>query len=233
MVLKLDDIKAHHGKLHSKWRKTMDYLIERKIKAGYGIITNSLDDDLPAYFEELKKYQQTGFCEFWYHGHTHGETKVDGKRRTEFSGPSVEEQAALFTKANQLATEKLGFTLTAFGAPFNQTDANTIQAFAQDPHMKVWLFAPGKADLADGQRGLLRVVELESPTFVPNFESVVQTFVHNRNTEYLVMQGHPTHWGNDRWDEFVQIIDFLTEQGCEFVLPTDMAPAAATTAQTP
>ena len=39
---------------------------------------------------------------------------------------------------------------------------------------------------------------------------------------YIVLQGHPNQWDEQRIKEFVQIIEFLQKEGCEFVLPSQM-----------
>ena len=41
--------------------------------------------------------------------------------------------------------------------------------------------------------------------------------------DYMVMQGHPNGWGEEKIAELEKIIDFLLSEGCEFVLPGEYA----------
>lgn len=42
------------------------------------------------------------------------------------------------------------------------------------------------------------------------------------NKPYIVLQGYPNLWNEDRIQEFILIIEFLKSQGCDFILPSEM-----------
>src|SRR5262249_48257568 len=107
---------------------------------------------------------------------------------------------------------------------FNATDANTVKVLAEDPDIKVWMYGDPKNPA--GKVVLARnAVNIETPTFIPNYAAFLEAYVHNRKGEYFVMQGHPTHWDDDRWNQFVKIVDFLIAQKADFVFPREFAAA--------
>ena len=71
------------------------------------------------------------------------------------------------------------------------------------------------------------MVNIEMPTFIPNFASFVEGYAHNRGGRYFVLQGHPTHWDDERWEQFTKIVGFLIGQKADFVLARDFAAGAA------
>jgi peptidoglycan/xylan/chitin deacetylase (PgdA/CDA1 family) len=176
ILIKVDDLRDFKGKVHPRWQKLVDFLKDRKIKAGIGIICNSLEKDNPEYIRWIKEQWATGRIEFWNHGYDHREWMEDGKKRQEFVGTSYEQQKEHLTLANRLAKEKLGFTLPAFGAPFNGTDAATRKALEEDPDTKIWLYGDMKNPA--GKLVLDRVgsVNIENPSFKPSLEKFIDGY---------------------------------------------------------
>ena len=43
--------------------------------------------------------------------------------------------------------------------------------------------------------------------------------------DYFVLQGHPAMWGEERFAEFLRILDFLTAQNARFLTPSECAAA--------
>lgn len=225
VVLKLDDLVVHKGSggVHPAWKRVAGLVRERKIKASIGIICNSLEGDNPRYFQWIKDQHAAGRIEFWCHGYDHRQWTEDGKTLQEFKGTSVEHQREAFQKSERLAKEKLGFPLAAFGAGFNAIDENTVEALAAVPEITVWLY--GNSNNPAGKVVLDRVgrVNIEQPTFVPDVEKFIAGYNRYPKREYFVIQGHPTHWDDARFAQFVKIVDFLTEQGAVFTTPSEYA----------
>ncbi|AHF90416.1 polysaccharide deacetylase [Opitutaceae bacterium TAV5] len=227
IVLKLDDMRARDGKVPAAWQRVVDFAVERKIKISVGIICNSLAADNPDYIAGLKKIAATGLVEFWHHGYTHGSSKdADGGRVTEFSRSSYEKQRDSLLRGMQLAQEKLGVTFVAFGAPFNATDATTARVLSEIPEIRVWLY--GNTRDTGGKFVARRVgsVNIENPVHKPNLSALVKGFEAAMSQEprpgYFVLQGHAGGWDDEKFAEFVRIVDYLTEQGCKFVFPSEL-----------
>jgi len=103
--------------------------------------------------------------------------------------------------------------------------------------MTVWLYNKpmDQAGLDLQAKGKVTVLErvwpvnLESVVGRANFASFLNGYAHNRGKAYFVLQGHPPlwGWGNDRFDEFFKIVDFLESQGAVFTTPAECAAAVA------
>jgi peptidoglycan/xylan/chitin deacetylase (PgdA/CDA1 family) len=236
VILKLDDLKQQDGKVHHLWTRTMDYLANRNIKAGVGVICKTLEEATPEYIDWICKRHDSGLVEFWFHAWDHGVWKTEsGKQLSEFDGRPVEEQAKRLADSQRLAKEKLGFAFKTFGPPGGghgpHQDAATAQVMSEDPDIKVWLYpspidAMGRKLAEEGKLTILdRVwaVDLEYQVGQPNFKRFVAGYARNPDREYFVLQGHPMHWDSTRFEEFKKIIDFLVEQNAVFMTPSEYA----------
>lgn len=220
ILLKLDDVvagKLTAGPVPPRWQKTLDYLKANQIKGSFGVICQSLENDYPAYFQWIKDVQNGGLVEMWLHGY-----KMRGAIDTgEFEQGTAEEQRAILAKSEQLAKDKLGFTLAAFGPHWSGTTDATDEALEGVPEIKIWLYGPAKPKFFT-RLSLERVMALENPTFVPDpvkFKAVYEKTAFNR--EVLVLQGHPNQWDDKRWAGFVEIIDFLKSKNVVFMTPSE------------
>ena len=221
IIIKVDDLRNAGGKVHPRWQKLVDFLKERKIKAGIGVICDSLEKDDPKYFQWIKDQHAGGLIEFWNHGYNHKEWEVDGKKVQEFKGPSYEDQKKNLLRCNELAKEKLGFTLPAFGAGFNAIDDNTAKALSEDPDTKIWLYGDVKNPAGKVVLDRIGNVNIENPSFVPSLDKFKAGYAKNPKRDYFVIQGHPAQWTDERFAQFVAIIDFLTTEKAVFTTPSE------------
>jgi len=111
IILKVDDLNNNGGEVHPRWQKFVDFTAERKIKSSIGIICNSLEKDDPKYFQWIKDQHAKGLIEFWNHGYTHKSWKEGDKTVYEFKDVPYEQQKKNLLRCNELAKQKLGFTL--------------------------------------------------------------------------------------------------------------------------
>lgn len=238
IILKLDDVKAVRGDVPGAWKKVAAFLAERRIKAGFGVICETLQDTAPdsAYVKWLKAQHDSGLVEFWFHGWDHGVHEESGVKYNEFNHRPYAEQKERFDKSQKLAKEKLGFAFQTFGPPGGtgngSFDAETCRVMQDEPDMKVWLYPQpldtlGKELAAKGKVVILdRVwaVNLEGAVGMPDYARFVAGYAANPQRKYFVLQGHPMPWvQGDRFAEFVKIIDFLVEQKAVFMTPSEYA----------
>ncbi len=226
VILKLDDFTAKFPSKDcpagSKWKKVVDIVEKKKIKASFGIILNSLEKDNQAYFDWIKEQDKKGNIEFWNHGMTHAENK-ETKAQEFNKGSSYEEQKATLEKGQKLAKEKLGITLTTLGTPFNSFSDDTEKALEDFPEIKVWFFGPGKPKISK-KLILGRVVNLESQVGNPDFDKFKESYeAKGKDREYIVLQGHPPMWDDKKFENFEKTIDYLLEKGCVFMTPSEYA----------
>lgn len=236
IILKLDDLRQIDGKVHGAWVRVADYLRGRGIKCNIGVITQTLAEATPAYTDWIKTRHASGEIEFWFHGWDHATWKNEaGKAFSEFGGRPFDEQWSRFDRSQTLASEKLGFRFATFGPPGGGSgahqDAATAEIMAKDPVMKVWLYPSpiddaGRRLAAAGKVTVLdRVwaVNLESKVGQADFAKFAEGYAKNPDRLYFVLQGHPTHWAGERFNEFVRIIDFLVAEKALFVTPSEYA----------
>lgn len=220
ILLKLDDVvarKKNDGPVSPRWLKVTEHLKAHGIKAGFGIICESLEEENPAYFQWIKDRQAGGMVEFWCHGYHLKQAGEPG----EFEQGTAEEQRAVLAKCQALAKAKLGFELPAFGPHWSGTTDATDEALQAVPEIKIWLYGPLKPKFFT-RMSIPRVLALENPTFIPDVEKFKVLYEKKAAQEpVLVLQGHPDQWNDERWAGFVGILEFLKSKGVEFLTPSE------------
>lgn len=236
IVLKLDDLKPLQGGVNPAWRKVDDLLAERNIKASYGIICDTLAQGNSTYIEWVKSLHNSGRVELWFHGWSHTPHSVDGVAYNEFAGWTYAEMKDLVDRSQTAAFEKLGFRFQTFGptgtgAPGSMLDETALQALHDNPDIHTILYQRPSDELSkkfshDGKLTFLdRVwaVNLESKAGVPDYELFAGGYAANPDRRYFVLQGHPGVWDQNRFNEFVKILDFLVSQNAVFMTPSECA----------
>jgi endoglucanase len=217
IILKLDDVATHGASdglpVSARWQRTADFIEKNNLKASFGIIGASLEQDNPAYLHWIKDLQRRANIEFWNHGYK--DRKAEDKTG-EFEG-SLEEQAAALRKTQTLAREKLGIELKVFGPHWSGTNQDTEKALAAIPEIKAWFYGP------QGSQKFVfeEVLTLENPIFVPDpdkFKEIYESRAQDKPC--LALQGHANQWDDQRWQGFVKIIEYLKSRGCVFMTPS-------------
>ena len=91
--------------------------------------------------------------------------------------------------------------------------------------IQIWFYGP-----EDSKKFILpRFLSLENPTHVPDFTKFKAAYERvGHDKKCLTLQGHPKSWNDERWDNFVKIIEYLKSKGCVFMTPSEyMALATA------
>lgn len=216
VILKADDFTVSGSSgISPNWRRFIQIVFRNDIKAGLGLIGNSLVGDNSEYQELIREMDRSERFEFWNHGYEHviGAIDSEGNVYYEFKNTPLEYQAEHLIRTQNLAKDKLGLTLHTFGAPGNAIDNNTAVALSNAPEIKVWLFGME----IGGKLSLKRLGEIEFPTLFPVYSRFVQEY--DSTTDCQVYQIHPNSWDEQRFDEFSKIIDFLISREVFFFKP--------------
>ena len=222
IILKLDDVTSNGARgnvpVSPRWQRVADFIEQSKLKASFGIIGSSLEQDNPAYFNWIKDLRRRGNIEFWNHGY---KDRKAADKTGEFEG-SYDEQFTALRRTQTLAREKLGFELKAFGPHWSGTTGDTVKALDALPDITMWFYGP-----KDSKKFVFeRILTLENPTFVPDFEKFKQIYESRAcDKPCLALQGHPNAWDEKRWQGFVKIIDYLRSKGCVFTTPSEFLSA--------
>lgn len=230
VVIKLDDLNTRGGNVPAAWRRVTDLAREKNFKVSIGVICDSFEHGNASYFDYIKEQHASGRVEFWFHGWDHKQWEENGAKLQEFKGTSYEHQKDHFVRSQALAREKLGFAFATFGAPFNATDDVTNRVLSEDPDIKVFLYGKPSDAAATGKIVLERVgdVNIEAPLFVPDSAKFIAGYLkHAARRPYFVIQGHPAQWNEERWAEFVKIVEYLQANRIPIVNPAELAATLA------
>lgn len=222
VIFKLDDMRAAQTAtgFSTNWQRVFDYVETKSLPISVGIIGDSLDNPGQAYVENIRRLRNTGLVEFWNHGYLHVRNQPPGT--AEFNGTSLEYQRTNFETVQGLFRDRLGFSAAAFGAPYNQADANTRKVLEADADMQIIFygqaafFAPGKSRLLNLENWL----RLEISAGNLSYDTFVADYPAQRHRPYLALQGHPGGWDSTEFAAFTKIVDFLAADGATFATPS-------------
>lgn len=219
VILKLDDVVdgPDNQIISERWLRVTHFLEEKKLKAAFGIIGYSLVEDNLHYFQWIKDTHNKGLVEFWNHGFL--QRKASDKEG-EFEKDFATQYRSLFL-TDSLAKAKLGLTLNTWGPHWSNTNEYTDSALAAIPSLQLTFGYPASTKHFKGII-LPRIIDLEYPVHNPDFASFVKEYNKLSERRFLsYLQGHPNSWNNTRWSEFVKIIEFLMQEGYEFITPSE------------
>ena len=226
VMLKLDDLRGSGTKtvVHPRFQRVVDELVGRKLKGSLGVITKTMEQGDPAYFDWIRKnaIENGGAIEFWFHGFDHGMGfMLEGTNCTaEFSGPPYAYQSEHFEQGCRVMKEKTGLTFHTFGSAGNATDATGVRVLREHPEIVVWLFG-NAAQAAPGTLALKRSLNLEYAVGKVGFDAFFKGYPAHRKDEYLVLQGHPAMWTDAAFVEFQHVLDLLVADQWQFVTPSE------------
>ncbi len=209
IILKLDDV----VNIGAGWVRVIDYCEKNNVKAGLGIICDSLEKNDQAYLNWIKDHQKKGFIEFWCHGYFNVANF--------YTTHTLEEQTAALKKCETLAKEKLGFPLVAFGEHNSFTTSETQIAVQAVPELKVWLYGPKDSQYYK-KLSIPRVNGLEYKVGAVDFDKFKDPYdKYGAREKVLVLQGHANYWDDTSFAAFTKIIDYLKSKNVVFMTPTE------------
>lgn len=214
IILKLDDISVK--KNTCRFFPTLDYLKERKIKAGLGVIADRLDETTqPTLAPYLNAMADDGtlLFEVWHHGLDH--------KRPEFKDTDYSYQKTHFDEAHNIVKDKTGIEMKTFGTPYNNSDTITNRVFFESGGYKVFLFPSITPKNKKGALFLKNRVNMEKATGEPDFDFFVENYNKNKSKfkDYMIIQGHPNNWDTKKIETLGKIIDYLKTENVEFTTP--------------
>lgn len=216
IIIKADDLRSP-----PTWQRFVDYIEANEMKASIGIITNSLESGSESYFTWIREQHDSGRIEFWHHGYDHKRDGAASPPWWEFKIADYDTQMFHFERGMELAKEKLGITFRTFGAPFNATDATTVQVLEENPDMRIWFYPQVTAGSSKLILPRISAVNIEQSTGVVAFAPFAANYPAYVDEEVLALQCHPAGWNENSWSEFALIVDFLKSEGATFTTPAE------------
>ncbi len=217
IILKLDDLRAETDNL-ARFQKVADIVGKKKIRASFGIIADGYTDDgtKQGVYDWTKQIAARGDIEFWHHGLDH--SRATDKSSSEFRNRDLASQKSHLKTAEDLLKDKCGVTMHSFGAPYNESDATTVEAMKAVPDIKVWMYPDVKTA---PQLLLTAKINMEPSTGVLDVQYFKTNYSQRPVSPYLVIQGHPPYWDDAEMSMFEENVDFLIAQGVTFLTPYD------------
>lgn len=196
-------------------QQVYELLKKRGIPHAWGVC-RLYQSDNPSFYAWLKARHAEGI-EIWHHGNRHD--RVPGES-WEFKNRGLDSQLSNLRYTQERILEKTGITLRTFGAPYNQTDADTAKALNRMGAIRTLYFGQGSPGFEGLQ--LNDRVNLESKTgVVADLEDFMASYAEKEAAEIIVLQGHPVYWAAEAdLPKLELILDFLESQGRVFITPT-------------
>ena len=221
VMLKLDDMTAKGKGVHPSYTRVADYLRSKGLKAGFGVIVNSLENDNPEWCRWVSENSEDngGNFEFWDHGWDHAMNIGGDNQCHEYRGTSLEHQREHMRKAHDLFLEKTGLVLHSFGSAGNAFDANTTTVLSEHPEVEVWMY--GNPKNPGGKLVLGRPMNLEYAVGKIDFQTFLKGYQSKRTSlrNGLCLQGHPNMWSAAVFEEFKKVVEQLEADGWIFTTP--------------
>lgn len=217
-IIKADDIRG----VSEKWAAFFDLSKEKGVKVSAGVICQSLADGDQAYQDWIRKYQDSGYVEFWNHGWDHKRWETEeGEKRSEFSGSGYAHQKEHFEQSQRVLAEALGNAPLAFGSPFNAIDSDTERVMSENEDLRLF-FTYSRKPRAGKLIAPMRFRGEHDGTGKPNFERFKSEYeAKQEGVDFTAIQFHPLYFKEGGLDEYGKIIDFLLGEGWSFVLPSE------------
>lgn len=217
IILKADDMTFDPVNIiPPRWKKYIEYVETKRMKATIGIIGSSLEKGNQQYYDQIKEIDRNGSIEFWNHGYNHVLNAINknGTKWSEFQNTTVEYQLNELKKTQDIVKEKTGITLKAFGAPGNAFDDNTGVALDMIPEIKMWIFGNRSS-----KKFAFIYKSMENSKLQPDFEQFLKGY--DKDAEIIVYQMHPKAWNDESFAVFVKCIDYLESNNVRFITMSD------------
>lgn len=211
IILRLDDLRSDTT---GAFEWALNTALEKEVKVAFGVIGNSLEDGAcNRRFIDFMKHTDSVGMEIWSHGYVH--------KNTEYNGSSYDEQLKNFKRTYDLMQEKCNIELHTFGPPYNVADDTGIRMITENfPSIKVFMSVKDSNKIAKQMKLNDRII-IESTTGTIDYDKFETSYKQavSRNYECSVILGHPSMWNEASKQYFIDIIDFLKNEGCVFMTP--------------
>ena len=222
VILKLDDLRDKTENI-AKFKSAIAVVNSRNISASIGILGRDFIgfDGRVEFSNYLRELVLMNNIEIWNHGWNHFRQIYTDFTWYEFSGPDRVHQAAYINDTQLAVNEALGINMKTFGAPFNQTDQATCDAIKDRTEIEVWFLPKSCVDGFGAITNLNERVNFEVTTADVDISHFLTFYGDEirRDSDHIVLQGHPGAWEPEDLVDFQIILDLLISRGHTFATP--------------
>lgn len=225
ILVKADDYGGNHNGQQAAWSNFVTTSRNLGVKVGLGVIATRIQGDTTA-AQWMQQQQTLGGVEFWNHGWDHSTWTTGGTTFWEFrnSGPAF--QQTHFADAQAGILTAAGRDAIAFGAPYNQTDADTMTVMNNTPAVRLFFTYNSAAARSAGLVPRVHTVGIiaEAATGKPLASDFIAKYPDGPAGP-VSLQFHPAVFTAADLAEYGQIIQFLQGKGYTFMLPAEYVAA--------
>ena len=212
IVLKFDDL---NEKTLPDFLTIHDYCRKIEIPVCFGLIGNSLLNAPSMKYVSSLKVMKTQDVEIWNHGFCNTEE--------EFSKNYHDQQSDSIRNTQTLVEKYLGEAPTTFGSPHNNSTEMTVEILGKDfPEIDNYFFMADASGKSNAGQMVMRC-NYEITTGVVDLDYFQKEYNRIKAYPYFVMQGHPSFWRAEDFENFKVILNILIKDGNEFLTAKQLA----------
>ncbi len=207
IILKVDD---WNGITNYKQKFFHMLVMIFKIKVNWGIMGYAFSKFNTRQINIMKKLLNTGLYSFFNHGYFHN---ID-----EFKHLCKLDQIYHIKETNKIVEQKLSIKLTAFGAPCNSLNEDSLDALNECNDIDFWLFGNDNFKRIN----IKRILDIEYPFFHPSYINFLKNYENHKHQDILCLQIHPNQWSFLSFINFILIILKLKTDKHNFIFINEL-----------
>lgn len=226
IIIKADDYWGNWNNQQQKWTDFVTASRELGIKVSLGVVPFRVPANNDAALW-MQQQQAFGDVEFWNHGWDHSRDPANPPTYWEFRNTPLADQQEHFGDTQAWLLAATGRAAIAFGAPYNQTDANTMTVMNGTPPIRLFFTYNGGTARTQGLVKRVHTIGIIAESGGTG-KPVAATFMSNHPNGPpgpVSLQFHPAAFAEADLNEYVQIVQFLQGKGYSFMLPEEYVAA--------
>lgn len=225
IIIKADDYRGNLNNQQQAWTDFVQTSRNLGVKTSLGVVATSISGNTAA-VQWMQQQQALGDVEFWNHGWDHTQWVTGGTTYYEFKGSGLAFQQTHFADTQAALLSATGRDSIAFGAPYNQTDADTMTVMNNTPAVRLFFTYNGTTARNQGLVTRVHTIGIipEAATGKPESAAFISTYP-NGPAGPVSLQFHPAVFTAADLAEYELIVQFLLGRGYAFMLPAEYVAA--------
>ncbi len=217
VILEFDDLGTSG---YEGFKTVYEYCKANGIHIAFGAIGDSSEGLSAEQWAEIKAWTENG-VEVWHHGAYHSINRNVDPYVADFQGKTAEDYIKNVKSVIDLYAAH-GIEITSVGAPYNLNDDLFLDTLNKEfPNITSVMYGKDAKKIFNGYI-LGNRINIESGTGTPSLDTLKTSYAKTTNYNYMVIQMHPGSYTDEaKLSEMVASIEYLKEQGCIFMTPTE------------
>ncbi len=226
IILKADDFRPDVFDRYADFLRVVD---ELEIKVSLGFIGKATENTSQETIDILKAKIAAGTIEPFNHSYFH----LLNDDRREFLKTDEEYQYQSIVRTNEIVREKLGFKMSTIGFVANACDKTTFDVLEKIGDIKICYHVAGAYNNKQLKQIGKVVLNIDTNIFIEHSENGGHISAARFFDQYfdlwkesegepglIIYQMHPGAWTAEDLTEFKRIVEFLLQEGHQFIFPS-------------